>query len=69
MGLGKLLVVLGLTVALVGAALWRWPGALRWMGRLPGDIHTDRVSFPIVTCLVISLALTIALNLIARLFR
>jgi hypothetical protein len=69
MGLGKLLVVLGLALTLAGAVLWKWPGALRWAGRLPGDIHTDRVTFPIVTCLVISLALTLALNLIARLFR
>jgi hypothetical protein len=66
---GKLLVVLGLLVAVVGLLLWLAPGTLRWMGRLPGDIRGEHFSFPIVTCLVISAVVTILLNLAARLLR
>jgi len=56
---GKLLVAIGLAIALVGALAWLAPRSLRWMGRLPG----------IVTCLVISVVLTIVLNVLARLLR
>jgi hypothetical protein len=66
---GKLLVVLGLVVAIFGLLLWLAPAALRWMGRLPGDIRTEHFVFPLVTCLVISVVLTLALNLVLRLLR
>jgi hypothetical protein len=66
---GKVLVVIGLAIALVGLLAWLAPGSLRWMGRLPGDIRGDHFAFPIVTCLVISLVLTIVLNVLARLIR
>jgi hypothetical protein len=66
---GKLLVFIGAALALVGALAWLAPGTLRWMGRLPGDIRGERFSFPIVTCLVLSVAATVILNLLARLFR
>jgi hypothetical protein len=63
--LGKLLVVAGLALAAVGAFLWLGKGF-----RLPGDIVLERgnftFAFPIVTCLVLSIALTILLNLFFR---
>jgi hypothetical protein len=66
--LGKSLVVLGLSVALIGAVLWSGIGR-SWFGRLPGDIHIRRgqtdVYFPIVTCILISAAL----SLLSWLFR
>jgi hypothetical protein len=66
---GKLLVFVGLAIALFGLLLWLVPGSLRWMGRLPGDIRGEHFAFPIVTCLVVSVVLTILFNLAARLFR
>ncbi len=63
--LGKILVVTGLTLALIGALLWFGRGF-----RLPGDIYMERgnvsFGFPLVTCLLISLVLTILLNLFRR---
>lgn len=60
--LGKLLVVIGLVIAAVGAMLWLGIGR-SWFGRLPGDIHYTRDNFsfhfPLVTCLLISIVLTI----------
>jgi F0F1-type ATP synthase membrane subunit a len=66
---GKLLVFLGLAIAVFGLLLWLTPRSLGWMGRLPGDIRGEHFAFPIVTCLVISAVLTILVNLATRLFR
>ena len=61
--IGKMLVVLGLVLAAVGALIWSGLGR-GWFGRLPGDIHytKDNFSFhfPIVTCLLLSAILTLA---------
>ena len=50
---GKMLVVMGLLMAAVGALLWAGFGR-GWLGRLPGIsiIRSDNASFhfPIVTC-------------------
>jgi membrane protein implicated in regulation of membrane protease activity len=67
--LGKFLVIVGLTLATVGALLWSGFGR-GWLGRLPGDIHYTRPNFsfhfPIVTCLLLSLLLTLILWLFRK---
>ena len=67
--LGKMLVVLGVAVAAVGLLLWAGIGK-SWLGRLPGDIHYTRdhfsFHFPIVTCLLFSLVLTLLIWLIRK---
>ena len=66
---GKVLVVVGLLVTAVGALLWSGVGK-GWLGRLPGDIHYTKGSFslhfPIVTCLLLSLLLTLVLWLFKK---
>lgn len=60
--IGKLLVIAGVAIAAVGALIWSGFGE-GWFGRLPGDIHYkgDNFSFhfPIVTCLLLSLLLSL----------
>jgi hypothetical protein len=67
---GPVLVVLG--VALVVVGLLVWSGALSWFGRLPGDIRIERDSvhiyIPLVSMLLVSVALSLLLYLIRRLF-
>ncbi|HEV2855509.1 MAG TPA: DUF2905 domain-containing protein [Thermoanaerobaculia bacterium] len=67
-GLG--IVVLGIAVAVIGLLVWS--GALSWFGRLPGDIRIDRgnvkVFFPITSMILISIVLTLVLNLLRRFF-
>jgi hypothetical protein len=68
--LGPVLIVVGGVVALLGLLIWS--GGLNWFGRLPGDIRiereTVRIYVPIVSMLLVSLVLTLALYLINRIF-
>ena len=67
--LGKLLVIVGLLLVLAGGLLWSGIGR-NWLGRLPGDIHYTRPNFsfhfPIVTCILVSIILTIILRLFRK---
>lgn len=67
---GLVLVFIGL--ALVAVGFLAWTGALSWFGRLPGDIRIERenvrVYFPIVSMILVSLVLTLVLNLLRRFF-
>jgi len=60
---GKLLIVIGLMLVVVGAVLYAGSKLPFRLGRLPGDILVQGKSstfyFPIVTCLVLSLLLTL----------
>jgi hypothetical protein len=68
--LGLLLVGLGVAAVVVGLLVWA--GWLSWFGRLPGDVRIERdnlrVYFPIVSMILISLLLTLILNLLRRFF-
>lgn len=65
---GILLIGAGLLIALVGVLIWM--GWLGWLGRLPGDIRLEgertRVYIPIVSMLVVSIALSLLLSLLRR---
>lgn len=68
---GLLVVVAGVVVVLVGVAIWS--GALSWFGRLPGDIRIgggrSRVFIPLTSGILLSVVLTVVVNLVIRLFR
>ena len=65
-----ILIVLGL--ALVVAGLIALTGAFDWFGRLPGDIRIERdesgIFIPITSMVVVSVGVSILLNLIWRWF-
>jgi hypothetical protein len=67
--IGKMLVVFGVVIVLLGVALWSGFGA-GWLGRLPGDIRIERghsaFYFPLVTCIIISIAISLLLSLFRR---
>jgi hypothetical protein len=64
--MGKLLIIVGLLIAGVGLLMVLGVP----LGRLPGDITVRRdnvsFSFPIVTCIVLSVLLTLALSFLRR---
>ncbi len=67
--LGKLLVIVGIVMVAAGAVLWSGFGR-GWLGRTPGDIHYSRGNFtfyfPIVTCLILSVVLTLLLRIFRK---
>jgi hypothetical protein len=64
--LGRSLIFTGLFLTLVGLAFLLAP-RIPWIGRLPGDLRISRgpvtVFFPLVTCVIVSLFLTLLMNL------
>jgi hypothetical protein len=67
--LGRALVVIGLFITVLGAIMLLTP-RVPWLGRLPGDIviHRDDLTIyiPITTMLIVSVVLSVVLNLIGR---
>ena len=67
--LGKFAVVIGMVITLVGLVMWSG-FAPRWLGRLPGDIRIERGNsafyFPIVTCIIVSIVLSLLLSIFRR---
>lgn len=65
--MGKVLMALGTVLLIVGAILYFGEKFIN-LGRLPGDIHIERgnysVHFPIVTSILVSIILTVVLNLL-----
>ena len=61
---GKLLLVFGVLLVLAGLALML-VGRVPWLGRLPGDIRIERENFrfyfPLTTCLLLSVVLSLTL--------
>jgi hypothetical protein len=68
-GIGKSLIVIGLIIAAVGVILV-FSGKIPWLGRLPGDIYVKRQNFafyfPLATCILISVILSLILWLLHR---
>jgi membrane protein implicated in regulation of membrane protease activity len=68
-GLGKLLMLVGGIVVLIGALLLL-SEKIPWLGRLPGDIYIQRPHFtfffPLTTSILISIILTLVLYFLSR---
>ena len=67
--IGKLLVLAGAVLVLLGIVLWSGFGG-SWLGRLPGDIRIERdlvrIYIPLVSMLLLSVALSLLLYLLNR---
>jgi len=66
---GKFLVIIGIAIVVLGIILWSGVGA-GFLGKLPGDIRIERGNsafyFPIVTCIIISIVLSLIFSLFRR---
>ena len=66
---GKFLVIIGVVIVLIGLMFWTGLSP-KWLGRLPGDIRIERGNsafyFPIVTCIIISIVLSLMLSMFRR---
>jgi hypothetical protein len=67
--MGKFLMIIGVVIALIGLICWGG-FAPKWLGRLSGDIRIERGNsafyFPIVTCIILSILLSLLLSIFRR---
>jgi len=67
--LGKMLIIFGLVLTGVGVLL-TVAGRIPWLGKLPGDFYykSDHLTFyfPIVTCALVSIVLSLLFYLFRR---
>jgi glycerol uptake facilitator-like aquaporin len=67
---GKMITLVGIVLVLIGLAVSYAPWLVNWFGRLPGDIriHNEKsfVFIPIVSMLIVSIILTLIINLFFR---
>lgn len=68
--MGKLLIIVGAAILLIGILLEYAPFLINWFGNLPGDINVKtentRVFIPITSMIIVSLLLTLITNLFFR---
>ena len=67
--LGKTLVFVGIVLTALGLIIWALP-SIPAIGRLPGDIYIRRENFtfyfPLTTCIILSIVLTLLFALLRR---
>jgi hypothetical protein len=66
---GKVLIYIGILLVVIGV-IFSLAGKLPWLGRLPGDIMIERDGFtfyfPLMTCIIISVIISLVLYLFRR---
>jgi hypothetical protein len=70
---GRLLLIIGATIALAGILVLVAAKYFPWLGNLPGDFEIEgenyRIYFPLATMILVSVLGTILLNIVIRIFR
>lgn len=70
MAVGKLLATIGFALLIIGLIINYAPWLINWFGKLPGDIRIEdenkSVFIPITSMFVISIILTLIINLFFR---
>lgn len=69
---GKYIIFAGIALVVIGILVYFFHDKLNWLGRLPGDIRVEgensRFYFPITTMILLSILLSVLLNLVRRFF-
>ena len=68
--MGKIIIMIGLVVVVVGVILQFAPQLLSWFGKLPGDIKYEKGNtkffFPITTMILVSIVLSLLLRFFGK---
>lgn len=68
--IGKYIIAAGFLIIVIGVIFFFFGNIFKWVGRLPGDIRIEneqtRFYFPIVSMIIISLLLTVIVNILKR---
>lgn len=67
--IGKIIVILGVVLVLVGLVVWLAGDKFSWFGHLPGDIRIERKNMRFFAPFMSMLLLSILLSLLLWLFR
>jgi hypothetical protein len=70
--LGKYIIFIGIILVIAGLLLHFGGDRLKWLGHLPGDIRIEkenfRFYFPVTTLIIVSVLLSLIVNLIKKLW-
>jgi hypothetical protein len=68
--MGKIIIIIGLLVVVVGVIVQFAPQLLSWFGKLPGDIKYEKGNtkffFPITTMIIVSIVLSLLLRFFGK---
>lgn len=71
--IGKLLVIAGAVIIIIGLIIWLLGNKLSWFGNLPGDVRIERENFrfyaPLMSMLLVSIFLSLMIWLFNRFIR
>lgn len=69
---GKYLLIAGVIIVAAGIVIYFFHDYFKWMGRLPGDFRIEkenfRIYFPLATMIILSLVITLLINIFKRFF-
>jgi hypothetical protein len=69
---GKWIIIAGVLIIVIGIIIYFFHDKLNWLGKLPGDIRIEkenfRFYFPITTMIIISVLLTLLINVFKKFF-
>jgi len=70
--MGKIILVGGVILVVIGLILWLFGDKMGWLGNLPGDIKIRKENFsfyfPVVTMILVSLVLSLLWWVIKKFF-
>ena len=69
---GKYILIAGVIIVAAGMIIYFFHDYFKWIGRLPGDFRIERENFrfyfPLATMIILSLVITILINIFKRFF-
>jgi hypothetical protein len=69
---GKMILVVGLLLVVVGIVVYFAGDKLNWLGKLPGDIRVEKENFrfyaPITTMIIISVVVSLLIRIFQKFF-
>jgi hypothetical protein len=67
---GKYIIASGIFIVIAGTFIYFFHDYFKWFGKLPGDIRIEKESyrfyFPLATMIVISIVITLIINIFKR---
>ena len=67
---GKYFIIAGICIVGAGIFIYFFHDYLKWFGKLPGDVRIEKEKygfyFPIVSMIIISIAVTVIINIVKR---